>query len=59
MNGMAVKPVTGRAFLVLIALADGPRPRTASRGEVAEVLAATARIVRARLGLPGMKAAAG
>jgi hypothetical protein len=56
---MAVTPVTGRAFMVLIALADGPRPRTASRGEVAEVLAATARIVRARLGLPGMKAAAG
>jgi hypothetical protein len=56
---MAVKPMMGRAFLVLIALADGPGQRTASWGEVAEVRAATARIVRARLGLPGMEAAAG
>jgi len=56
---MAVKPMTGRAFLVLIALADGPGQGTASWGEVAEVRAATARIVRARLRLPGMEAAAG
>jgi hypothetical protein len=55
---MAVKPVTGRAFLVLIALADSTRQGTASWGEVAEVRAA-ARIVRARLGLPGTEAAAG
>ena len=45
--------------MVLIALADGPRRGTASWGEVAEVRAATARIVRARLGLPGTEAAAG
>jgi hypothetical protein len=56
---MAVRPMTGRAFLVLIALADGPRQGTASWGEVAEVRAATARIVRARQGPPGMQAAAG
>jgi len=58
-DGMAVKPMTGRAFSVLIALAGGPRQGTASSGGVAEVRAATARIVWARLGAPGMEAAAG
>jgi hypothetical protein len=54
---MAVSPMTGQAFFVLRRYHRLTRRGRSALAEEAEVRAATARVVRVRLGHPGPQAA--